>query len=267
MSPLRSRAGSTIIGAFETMRREILYGRQPALEALRARRREVYTVYIAETLRPSPELDEIRRLTRERGLHITPTDMRRLDRMTEDAHHQGVALEVLDYPYTDVDDLLEQIEKEKEPLLLALDHVQDPQNVGSILRSAEAAGVTAVLIPKDRAAQITPAVVRASAGASEHARICMVTNLVRSMVALQELGVRFFGLEGLPQATLYTRADYTGPAGLVVGSEGDGLGRLVRETCDGLVRIPIRGRVGSLNAASATAVALYEIVRQRGQEA
>jgi 23S rRNA (guanosine2251-2'-O)-methyltransferase len=148
-------------------------------------------------------------------------------------------------------------------LLLMLDHVQDPQNLGALLRSAECAGVDGVLIPKDRAAAVTSTVVRASAGASEHLRVVKVTNLVRTMKSLRDHGIWWAGLEGSPEAVLYSEADLAGSVGLVVGSEGRGLSRLVRETCDYLIRLPLRGRIHSLNAAVAGGLALYECLRQR----
>jgi 23S rRNA (guanosine2251-2'-O)-methyltransferase len=142
-----------------------------------------------------------------------------------------------------------------------VDHVQDPQNLGSMLRSADAAGVNGVVIPRHRAASVTPAVVRASAGAAEHVQVAQVVNLHQAMLALKEQGVRLVGLEGSSTATPYEEADLSGPIGVVVGSEEEGLGKLIRETCDAVIRLPMRGRVGSLNAAVAAAIALFEVRR------
>jgi 23S rRNA (guanosine2251-2'-O)-methyltransferase len=155
-------------------------------------------------------------------------------------------------------------ESQASPFLLLLDHVQDPQNLGSLLRTAEAAGVHGVIIPGRRAAGVTPAAVRASAGAAEHVRVALVANLVQAMRQLKAEGVWIAGLEAAPDAQLYTKAALSGPLGLVIGSEGQGLARLVRETCDFLIRLPMLGRVESLNAGVAGAIALYEARRQRG---
>jgi 23S rRNA (guanosine2251-2'-O)-methyltransferase len=148
---------------------------------------------------------------------------------------------------------------------MLLDHLEDPQNFGSLLRTADAAGVDGVLIPADRAVGVTPAVVRASAGASEHMRVAVVVNLARAMQALQEQGFSLVGLDLAEASVPYTQADLGGALGLVIGGEGRGLGRLVRENCDRLIRIPMLGGVASLNASVAGAVALYEALRQREQ--
>jgi 23S rRNA (guanosine2251-2'-O)-methyltransferase len=149
-------------------------------------------------------------------------------------------------------------------LVLLLDRLQDPQNVGTLLRTAEAAGVQGVVLPEREAVAITPAVVRASAGACEHLRIARVGNLVPAMATLGEAGLWVLGLEDDPQASLYSQIDWRGPLAVVVGSEGFGLRRLVRERCDGLVRLPMHGQIGSLNAAVAGSIVLYEILRFRG---
>jgi len=248
--------------------REILYGRQPVREALRARRRQVYKLQIAGGIQPAGIVGEILSLARQARLPVQEVDRRELDRLGGDANHQGVAAEVSGYPYVDLEALLEAAQQAGEPpFLLLLDHVQDPQNLGSLLRSAEAAGVHGAVLPGRRAAGVTPAAVRASAGAAEHVRVAMAGNLVQAMQALKARNVWLAGLEARPEAQLYTDADLSGPLGLVVGSEGQGLARLVRDTCDFLLRLPMYGQVGSLNAGAAGAVALYEARRQRGQGA
>ncbi len=243
---------------------EILYGRQPVCEALRAGRRRMSDLLIHATEKASDTLAEIRRLAGQAGVPVASTTLQALDTLTDGGHHQGVAARVSAYPYVPLEDLLKAATDAGEaPLILLLDHIQDPQNLGSLLRTAEAAGVHGVAIPKDRAALVTPAAARASAGAAEHTRVALVTNLVRTMETLKEAGLWIHGLEALDEATPYADADLTGPLGLVVGSEGQGLGRLVREHCDVLLRVPQFGRVGSLNAAIAGAIALFEIRRQR----
>ena len=244
--------------------REILYGRQPVREALRARRRQTFKLLLAQGLRPTGIVGEIVTLAREAGVPVQEVDRRELDRLGDELNHQGLAAEVSAYPYVDLPDLLQAAQQAGEPpFLLLLDHLRDPQNLGSLLRSAEAAGVHGVVIPGRRAAGVTPAAVRASAGAAEHVPVAQVTNLVQAMKSLQAEGVWLAGLEALPEAQLYAEADLTGPLGLVVGSEGQGLARLVRETCDLLLRLPLYGQVESLNVGVAGAIALYEVRRQR----
>lgn len=244
--------------------RETIYGRQPVREALRAGRRQTYRLLVAAGLRHTGIVGEVLTLARQAGVPWQEVDRHELDRLGDDANHQGVAAEVSGYPYAELSDLLQAAREAAEPaFLLLLDHLQDPQNLGSLLRSAEAAGVHGVVIPGRRAAGVTPAAVRASAGAAEHVQVALVTNLVRTMKSLQGDGLWLAGLEAMPEALLYTEADLSGPLGLIVGSEGQGLARLVRETCDFVIRLPLYGQVESLNAGVAGAIALYEARRQR----
>jgi 23S rRNA (guanosine2251-2'-O)-methyltransferase len=243
--------------------REILYGRQPVREALRSRRRDLFRVVLAEGGRGGV-LDEIVALAEQVGVPVETAGRRRLDEFCPAANHQGVILEVSGYPYLGLADLLIVAhERGESPLLLVLDHLQDPQNLGSLLRSAEVAGAHGAVLPQRRAAGVTPAVVRASAGASEHLAVAGVTNIAQTLTELQAAGLWIAGLEGIPEANPLYQADLTGPLALVVGGEGQGLARLVRERCDFLLRLPVRGQVDSLNAAIAGAVALYEARRQR----
>jgi 23S rRNA (guanosine2251-2'-O)-methyltransferase len=245
--------------------REVIYGRQPVRETLRAGRRQVYKLIVARGIRSTGIVDQIVSLARAAGTPVQDVDRQELDKLGGEANHQGLAAEVSGYPYADLASLLQAAREAGEaPFLLLLDHLKDPQNLGSLLRSAEAAGVHGVVLPHRRAAGVTPAAVRASAGAAEHLRVAQVTNLVRAMASLKEQSVWLAGLEALPQAQLYTQADLTGSLGLVIGSEGGGLARLVRERCDFLIRLPMYGQVESLNASVAGAVALYEARRQRG---
>ncbi len=244
--------------------RELLYGRQPVREVLRAARRHVFKLLVAEGIRPAGIVAEILSLAGQAHLPVQPVDRRELDKLGGEVHHQGLAAEVSEYPYVDLDELLQVARAAgEEPFLLLLDHVQDPQNLGSLLRSAEAAGVHGVILPHRRAAAVTPAAVRASAGAAEHLCVAQVPNLVQAMGWLKGRRVWLAGLEPSSVAQLYTGADLRGPLGLVVGSEGQGLARLVRETCDLLIRLPMYGKIDSLNASAAGAIALYEVRRQR----
>jgi 23S rRNA (guanosine2251-2'-O)-methyltransferase len=246
------------------MLRELLYGRQPVRETLRAGQRQVFKLLLARGVKRSGTVDEILTLAERSKVLVQAVDRRELDKLGGEVNHQGLAAEVSSYPYVDLAVLLEAAKEDDEPpFLLLLDHVQDPQNLGSLLRTAEAVGVHGVVLPQRRAAAVTPAAVRASAGAAEHVHVARVTNLVRAMELLKASGVWLVGLEALPQAQLYTQADLRGSLGLIVGSEGQGLARLVRQTCDFLVRLPMHGQVESLNAAVAGAIALYEVLRQR----
>mgnify|MGYP000539577718 CR=1 FL=1 len=246
------------------LERELLYGRQPVLEALRAGRRAIYRVLLSETARDATEWEELAAAAARRGASVVRVSARRLDEIAGTVHHQGVLAEAAPYPYVAWEEARAALRSGPDPALaLLLDHVQDPQNLGALLRAADATGVQAVLLPADRAAGVTPAAVRASSGAAEHLRVAVVTNLARCMEALQEDGLRLLGLDPSPEARRYDTADWREPLGLVVGGEGRGLGRLVREHCDERLRIPMFGRVASLNAAVAGAVALYEARRQR----
>lgn len=242
----------------------MVYGRQPVHELLRAGRREVHRLYLHDAdVRGEGGLAEIVQAAQARGVTPLLVDRHELERICRGGNHQGVVVETGPYPYADFEALVERTREESNRLWLVLDHLEDPHNVGALLRTAEAAGVTGVVMPNDRAVEVTDAVVRASAGASEHVAVCRVVNLVRAMKALQEAGVWLYGLDAMPEAQPYAAADLKGPVGLVVGGEGRGLGRLVRESCDFLIRIPLLGRVASLNASVAGAVVLYEVVRQR----
>ena len=241
-----------------------IYGRRPVLEALRANRRHFYQICFAEKTDDAAGIAEIRSLAESRGVNFKVTSRDELDALAQGGNHQGVALRVGGFPYVGFDQILHDVRDNPQALILALDHISDPQNVGSLLRSADAAGVTGVIIPEDRAAGVTPAATRASAGASEHMRVAKVVNLARALRELKEEGAWISGLDVGYDAVNYTSADLTGRCVLVVGSEGEGIGRLVRDTCDRIVAIPMSGKVSSLNAAVAGALVMYECVRQRG---
>ena len=178
-------------------------------------------------------------------------------------HHQGVAAEVAPYAYADLRELVQAARDPTPPLYLVLDSLQDPQNFGTLLRTAEAAGVTAVVMLDRRQVEVTPAVVNASSGAVEHLQVCLSNNLPRAIEGLQEAGLWVYALQAEPDAPIYATVDLSGPLGLVVGSEGKGISRLVRMRCDGALAIPMRGKVESLNAAVAGSLVLYEALRQR----
>jgi 23S rRNA (guanosine2251-2'-O)-methyltransferase len=246
---------------------DILYGVRPAIEALRGGRRRVRRLWLARASDAAGPLQELEALAAQLGVAIRATTPAHLDRLALSRHHQGVVAEVDSYPYLALEALLSaERPTGGDPLfLLALDHIQDPQNMGSLLRTAECAGVHGVIVPQDRAVLVTPAVVKASAGATERLRLARVVNMARALRELKDEGVRVVGLENLPEAVRYDEADLGGPLALVLGNEGKGLSRLARETCDALLRIPLSGRIDSLNVSVAGAVAMYEVRRQRGR--
>jgi 23S rRNA (guanosine2251-2'-O)-methyltransferase len=243
--------------------REILYGRQAVRESLRAGRRRPYQLILAEGVRQSDVIGQIVFLAEQAGIETRRIPRQNL-RQIGNVHHQGVALETSEYPYTTLDDVMTSSQADERPaLLLLLDQLQDPQNVGSLLRSAEAIGVSGIIIQRKRAVDITPAVVHASAGAVEHLKVAQVTNLVNVIEKLKAYDVWVAGLETVPNAQRYDQADLSGPIAIVVGSEGKGLRRLVRERCDFLLQLPMHGQIASLNASVAGSIVLYEALRQR----
>jgi 23S rRNA (guanosine2251-2'-O)-methyltransferase len=249
------------------MKIEYLYGRRPAAESLRAGRRVIQRLVIADSARENLTLEQLGQLAAGRGVRVDTAPRGWLDSKTKGANHQGVVLEAAPYPYVALDALLDPADRSGEPpLLLLLDLIQDVQNVGTLLRTAEAVGVHGVVLQERRAASVTPAVVSASSGAVEHLKVAQVTNLVQAMKTLKEADVWLAGLDQGPDSTRFDQANLRGALGLVVGSEGTGLRRLVRETCDFLIELPMRGQVESLNAAVAGSVALYAAWAARGFE-
>lgn len=243
---------------------EILYGRHSVREALRAGRRQVHRLLLAEGVATSPIISDIIAQAKALGIPIIRISRKELTQVARSPRHQGTALEVSPYPYVTVAAILGRAARAgSPPLILLLDLVQDVHNLGSLIRTAEAAGVHGVILQGKRAAGITPAAVNASSGATEHLYIAQVTNLGRAIQQLKDQGIWIAGLEDCPEAQPYTEVDLTLPLGLVIGSEAEGLRRLVRAHCDWLLRIPMFGQINSLNAAVAGSIALYEAVRQR----
>jgi 23S rRNA (guanosine2251-2'-O)-methyltransferase len=244
--------------------KEWLYGRNPVYETLIAGRRNVYSLRIAKGAQEKGRLADVVNLCRSRRIPVDFIPRQTLDSL--DRNHQGIALQVSDYPYVGLEDILDQAAESNDPsFLLLLDTLQDPQNLGTLLRTAEAVGVHGVLIPLARTATITPAVVSSSSGASEHLLVCQV-NLAQAIEILKENDTWVIGLDGGPQAQPADKVNLTGGLALVVGSEGNGMRRLVREKCDLLMRLPMRGNVESLNAAVAGSVALYLALAARNRD-
>ncbi len=247
--------------------RETLYGRHAVRECLRAQRRVPFRLAMMDSVLSSPILDEIIKLAKQSGIPIDHLPQHQFSSLVGGDNHQGVALETSGYPYGSIYDMLALAEaREETPLLLLLDLVQDIHNLGSLVRTAEAAGVHGIIIQKRRAAGVTPAAVNVSSGAVEHLLMAQVTNLSRAIGQLKDENIWIVGLEDVYGAQLYTESDLTVPLGIVVGSEGNGLRRLVRDHCDWLISLPMHGQINSLNAAVAGSIVLYEVLRQRGQE-
>lgn len=236
---------------------ELLYGRNAVRESLRGAR-TIYRVLLSDTARPDDRLQEIVALCSNRGASLQRVDRADLDDRVGPVNHQGVVAETGPYRYADMTDLVE-----RAGVVVALDHLQDPQNIGTLIRSALAFSAAGILIPSDRAAEITPAVVNASSGATEHLPIAQVTNLARELDRLKEGGRWVVGLDTGPDSVSLAVTRLPLPAVLVVGAEGPGIGRLVRERCDLIVAIPISSAIDSLNAATAASIALFELERQR----
>jgi 23S rRNA (guanosine2251-2'-O)-methyltransferase len=238
---------------------EIICGKQAIREALRAGRR-VRRLFVAGSARETAPLRDLLALAAERRVPVQSVERADLDRLAD--HHQSVAAEVDPYAYTEFADLLRAARSAAPPLYLVLDSLQDPQNFGTLLRTAAAVGVTGVVLPEHHAVGVTPGVRRASAGAVEHLRVARVTNLVRALDQLKAAGVWVVGLDA-HAAEPYDAVDARGPTAVVVGGEEQGLRRLVRESCDFLVALPMEPVLDSLNAAVAGSLVLYEYYRQR----
>lgn len=237
----------------------VVVGLHPVRELLRAGR-AVHRVAVAAGRTDSEVLDELLDLADAAGVVVDRVDRDELDARAEGLVHQGVVATAPPFPYADLDQVLARVAAAGQvPLLVALDGVTDPHNLGSICRTAEAVGAHAVVVPGRRSASVTPVAEKAAAGALAHLPVVQVTNLVRTLDAIADRPVWSLGLDAEGDVEVAASHLLRDPLVLVVGAEGSGLSRLARETCDQLVRLPLRGRVGSLNASVAAAVALYAI--------
>lgn len=244
-------------------RADTIYGRHPVLEALRSGSREIERVLIAE----GTKADDVWRAAEDRGVRVEKASRSKLDGMIGGAQHQGIVALVSVFAYSDLDDVIDEVMARGEaPLVVALDLIQDPHNLGSLVRSALALGAHALVFPKDRSVDVTGTVVKTSAGATAHLPICMITNLRSTLEELKERGLWVYGTD-MEQGSPIAETDFVRPCVVVIGSEGKGLRRLTSETCDAHVHIPMSGKLGSLNAAVAGGIVLYEASRQRGSAA
>jgi 23S rRNA (guanosine2251-2'-O)-methyltransferase len=245
---------------------EWIGGRRPVAEALAAGRL-AHRLLISSSARPNPELDAIRAAVRDAGIPIQTVAPERLARTAGFDGHQGVLLEVADRRWADLAEILAHAEaSRRDPFVLILEHLQDPTNFGTLLRSAEAAGIDGAIFPERGAAPLTAAAVKASAGATEHLLLVRVESLGETMHELKARGLRLVAGDQDAEISVW-EADLTGPIAVVVGSEGSGLSGATKRRCDLLVRLPMAGRVASLNAATAGALLLFEVVRQRSAQA
>jgi 23S rRNA (guanosine2251-2'-O)-methyltransferase len=243
----------------------VVGGLHPVRELLRAAQ-PVDRILIAASRDRSAVVDEILALARDHGVDVERVDRDVLDRRADGLVHQGILAFAPAFPYVTLEDLILRLDASRADgpaILVALDGVTDPHNLGSIARTAEAVGAAGLVLPSRRAAPVTPTVEKAAAGALAHLPVVQVPNLVRALSQLSDHGIWSLGLDGDAEVELADHPLATEPCVLVVGAEGAGLARLVRDRCDALVRLPMRGRVGSLNASVAAGVALYELLRQR----
>ena len=237
----------------------LIIGRNPVTEALKAGL-PIDTVYIDPSAGGSA--GHIRALAKERGIVVKDADERKLSKMCRGASHQGVAAVGACAEYAEIEDIFKAAEEKGEkPFIIICDEIEDPHNLGAIIRTAETAGAHGVIIPKRRSASLNFTVFKTSAGAASYVPVARVANLAAAVDSLKERGVWIYGTDGSGQD--YTEVSMTGPVGLVIGSEGFGMGRLMKEKCDFLLKLPMAGKITSLNASVAAGIFMYEIVRQR----
>lgn len=243
------------------MSEELIVGRNSVIEALRSGR-SMNKLFIQDGIKGG-SIGEIIAMAKESGIIVEYIKTEKLNQLAEGLRHQGVAAMAAPVRFYELDEVLDRAkEKGEEPFLLLLDEMQDPQNVGAIIRTADAAGVHGVLMPKRRSCPLNAVVAKVSAGAIEYVPVVSIGNIVQTLKELKEKGLWVIGAD-MDGEVDYFSGNLKGPIVLVIGAEGKGLGRLVKENCDVLVKIPMRGGVSSLNAAAAGAVLLFEIVRQR----
>jgi len=248
--------------AFENDREDLIEGRNAVTEALRAGR-NIDKIYIAKG-EVDKTLGHIASRAREMGIVVVEADRRKLDSMSVTHAHQGVVALAAVREYSSIDDILRIAEERgEEPFVIVCDEISDHHNLGAIIRTAECVGVHGIIIPKRRSAGLTPIVGKTSAGAVEHMAVARVSNLTAAIKELKERGLWVYGTAADAPAGMW-ETNLKGPVCLVIGSEGDGMGRLVRENCDVLVSIPMHGKVNSLNASAAAGILMYEVLRQRG---
>lgn len=246
------------------MEEQYIIGRNPVLEILKSGREVEKILIIKGELKGS--INKIIGIAKDRNIKIQQVEKNKLDQIAQGSSHQGVAALVTSYAYYSIDDILRKAERLREhPFIIILDGIEDPHNLGAIIRTAECGGVHGLIIPKRRAAHVTPAVYKSSAGAVEHIMVAKVNNISDTIEKLKEKGLWIYGAD-VDGEKYYFNVDLRGPIALVIGSEGKGLSRLVKEKCDFLLKIPMLGKVSSLNASNAASILIYEVVKQGYEE-
>lgn len=246
------------------MKDTYIVGRNPVIEALKAEK-EIDKIFILKGERQG-SIKKIIGMAKEKNIIIQEVDKVKLDNIAQGNAHQGVALLSTGYTYFDLEDILKDAkEKNEDPFIIILDEIEDPHNLGAVVRTAECAGVHGIIIPKRRAAAVNATVYKSSAGAVEHIKIAQVTNISNTIAELKEKGLWIYGADIKGEANYY-QSNLNGPIALVIGNEGKGISRLVKEKCDVLVNIPMKGSINSLNASASAAILIYEVLKQRNEE-
>ena len=241
-------------------RDELIIGRNPVMEALKTGR-SIDALFVSKGEKQG-SIGKILAMARSSGIPVKEVDGKKLDYMCGNAHHQGVIARVAAHSYASVQDIFDRAaEKDEPPFIIVCDEIEDPHNLGAIIRSAECAGAHGVIIPKRRSAELTYTVAKTAAGALEYMPVARVTNLAKTLDELKERGVWVYGTD--MEGQTWCGTDLKGPVALVIGSEGKGMGRLVQEKCDFVLSLPLRGEINSLNASVAAGIMMIEVARQR----
>ena len=242
---------------------DVVEGRNAVYELLESGK-DINKIYIAKGELKGNTLKKILSKAKENKILITEVDRKKLNELSSEGNHQGVIAVVPPYNYVDVDDILDYAnQKNEKPFVLILDQIEDPHNLGSIIRSAETAGVHGIIIPKRRAASVNATVNKTSAGAAQHMKIARVNNLTQTINYLKEKGLWIYAAD-MDTTKLYYEEDYTSAVGIVIGSEGRGVSKIVKDNSDVIIKIPMKGKITSLNASVSAGIIIYEIVKQRG---
>lgn len=240
----------------------IIYGKNPVTEAINSGK-TINKIYISKG---SKDLYDIIRLAKDNRIVVVESDKKKLDKMVDYNNSQGIVASITDYEYFDVDDILQEANKRGEPpFLVILDKIEDPHNLGAIIRTVECLGAHGVIIQKRNACQVTDTVEKTAAGATSFVKVARVTNITETIKYLKKKGLWIYGLDMDGKNAVYD-TKFDGAIAVVVGNEGEGISRLVKENCDFLVQIPMTGNINSLNASVSTAISIYEIVRQKNKK-
>lgn len=240
----------------------LIYGKNPVVEAINSGK-TINKIYVAKG---SKDTYDVIKLAKDNRIVVVESDKKKLDKMVEFKNSQGIVASVTDYEYFDVDDILKEAEERGEPpFVIILDKIEDPHNLGAIIRTVECLGAHGVIIQKRNACQVTDTVEKTAAGATSFVKVARVTNITETIKYLKDKGLWIYGLDMEGASEVYD-TKFDGPIGIVVGNEGDGISRLVKENCDFMVKIPMTGKINSLNASVSTAISIYEVVRQKNKQ-